>query len=706
MLEIRNASGRFLISLVIAVFAIASCSLNPEVKKKKFLDKGVAYFDKGQYREANIEFENAIQIDPKFADAHYRLAQSLMKQGDWSHAYQELTRTVEFDPANQKAQLDLGNILLAGRQFQQAHDRAQTILQSDPNNPQAQLLLANADAALGNDAKALDEAHAALKMDPGRSQSYLNVAVIQEKNKDLAAAEGSFKKAISLDPKSTSALMALGAFYERQKRWVDAGKQFQAAITLDPKNPAPRATLAGLYLNEGQRDMAEQTLRDAKSALQGDPKGYRMLGEFYVATNQPEKALAEFASLYSEHPKDADRRKHLHSAVDLHKSRRRSHQSQRRHAENRFVGSKRSSFSRRVADSAGKVRGIRFTFSKKPPKMPRMMPVRTISSALHMLRMRILVTLKLNGSTPCTCVELVEALRALAALAMRRGDAATLSQVSQQMIQVQPQSPEGYVYHAQALLRQNNAVGAEADLKKAIEVAPAILALTRAWVTFACFRSAMTRLKNFTPTRCNAILPPLMRSPVWSILIWCETARQSARRVQDQIAKVPNSSQLYSLLGQIELKNQQKDRPNFSKAVDLDNNNVPAFLPCSRAPRSRARSIRQSPDTNAPSKPILAMFVFIFPSRAFFKPAAIGNRRKISYKKALAVQPDYPSPQTNLSYLLLEHGGDAQRRSLSRPDRPQGLPDLPAPPTPSAGRQSGRLLLGDRYAERSRANSR
>src|SRR6202012_2117424 len=28
------------------------------------------------------------------------------------------------------------------------------------------------------------------------------------------------------------------------------------------------------------------------------------LGEFYVATNQPEKALAEFASLYSEHPKD------------------------------------------------------------------------------------------------------------------------------------------------------------------------------------------------------------------------------------------------------------------------------------------------------------------------------------------------------------------------------------------------------------------
>ena len=93
-----RSARSFLISLLIAAFTLASCSLNPEAKKKKYLERGAAYFDKGQYREANMEFENAIQIDPKFADAHYRLAQSLMKQGDWSHAYQELTRAVEFDP--------------------------------------------------------------------------------------------------------------------------------------------------------------------------------------------------------------------------------------------------------------------------------------------------------------------------------------------------------------------------------------------------------------------------------------------------------------------------------------------------------------------------------------------------------------------------------------------------------------------------------
>ncbi|MGB9242997.1 MAG: hypothetical protein WCC03_06560, partial [Candidatus Acidiferrales bacterium] len=75
MVGVRNPNVRSLwISFLIAAFALASCSLNPEVKKKKFLDKGIAYFDKGQYREADLEFENEIKIDPKFADAHYRLA--------------------------------------------------------------------------------------------------------------------------------------------------------------------------------------------------------------------------------------------------------------------------------------------------------------------------------------------------------------------------------------------------------------------------------------------------------------------------------------------------------------------------------------------------------------------------------------------------------------------------------------------------------
>jgi cytochrome c-type biogenesis protein CcmH/NrfG len=52
------------------------------------------------------------------------------------------------------------------------------------------------------------------------------------------------------------------------------------------------------------------------------------------------------------------------------------------------------------------------------------------------------------------------------------------------------------------------------------------------------------------------------------------------RIVQDQIAKVPDNSNFYALLDQVELRNQDsaKAEQAFQKAVDLNQNNVNAFL--------------------------------------------------------------------------------------------------------------------------------
>ncbi|HXJ17809.1 MAG TPA: tetratricopeptide repeat protein, partial [Candidatus Polarisedimenticolia bacterium] len=90
-------------ALVVCPCLIAGCTRNPEVRKKKFADKGDSYFQQGKYREAAIEYENAIQIDPGYAKAHYQLAQCFLKRGDWVRGYQELMRTVDIEPQNLKA---------------------------------------------------------------------------------------------------------------------------------------------------------------------------------------------------------------------------------------------------------------------------------------------------------------------------------------------------------------------------------------------------------------------------------------------------------------------------------------------------------------------------------------------------------------------------------------------------------------------------
>jgi len=79
---------------------LAGCSANPNARKLKYLHQGDLYFEKGKYPEANISYSRALQIDPRFVDAHYKRAQCLIKQSSWAAAFQELSRTVELQPEN------------------------------------------------------------------------------------------------------------------------------------------------------------------------------------------------------------------------------------------------------------------------------------------------------------------------------------------------------------------------------------------------------------------------------------------------------------------------------------------------------------------------------------------------------------------------------------------------------------------------------
>ena len=118
------------ICLVISLTALAGCSRNPQVRKAKAFDRGNAYFKAGQYREAAIEYANAVQIDPRYTDAHFQLAQTFLKESQFNSAYVELQRTVDLAPDNKKAQLDLAALLVAGGKPTDARDHAEAVFEN------------------------------------------------------------------------------------------------------------------------------------------------------------------------------------------------------------------------------------------------------------------------------------------------------------------------------------------------------------------------------------------------------------------------------------------------------------------------------------------------------------------------------------------------------------------------------------------------
>src|SRR5271157_5634415 len=113
----RNRYFIALATALMAVFLIVAtgCKGNPEKAKTKYLESGLSYVDKKQYDAAVIQFKKALQVDPKYAEAHYQLGLAYLHQGnDKQHVvsgYQELHQATELDPNNLKAKLAMGNLL-------------------------------------------------------------------------------------------------------------------------------------------------------------------------------------------------------------------------------------------------------------------------------------------------------------------------------------------------------------------------------------------------------------------------------------------------------------------------------------------------------------------------------------------------------------------------------------------------------------------
>src|ERR1700722_4636036 len=297
---------RFSLALVCAFCLVATlgCSRDPNARKQKYFASGNRYFEKGKFPEAAIEFSNALQVDPQYAAAHFKLAESYLKMQRFPDAYRELARTVELDPRNTKAQLDIGLILISARSYGQVEPIAKRMLDSDPTNADAHFLLSELNRVEGKIDAGFQEIQEAIALNSKDPQFYVQLATLQEASKNVDAAEISLKKVLEFTPKYTPNSEALAVLYENAGRWADAEMQLRYAITLEPKRLEPRDWLARLYYSQQRYAEAENVMIQAKKDLSEDGDHYRILGEYYNNVGDGDKALAEFASISKDHPED------------------------------------------------------------------------------------------------------------------------------------------------------------------------------------------------------------------------------------------------------------------------------------------------------------------------------------------------------------------------------------------------------------------
>src|ERR1700730_180763 len=132
---------RLCVSAIPVAALIVGCSQNPQVAKQKYFQSGNQYFAKKEYAEATVEYSKALQQDPLFGEARFKLAEAYKALGNTRAAFPEYVRAADLLPDDNEAQLKAGILLVNGGFFADAKNRARAVLKRDRNNVGALVLL-------------------------------------------------------------------------------------------------------------------------------------------------------------------------------------------------------------------------------------------------------------------------------------------------------------------------------------------------------------------------------------------------------------------------------------------------------------------------------------------------------------------------------------------------------------------------------------
>jgi tetratricopeptide (TPR) repeat protein len=677
-----RCSLQFVSCAVLLPVIFSACSGNPQVRRQKYFLSGQRYFEKTKYAEAAIEFVNAVKVDPNYPEAHHQLAETYLRLQKPEGALRELGRTIQLQPDDYEARVELANLLILGHNFAEAREQVDFLLKQRPNDPSIHSVDSSLLAAQGEVGAAIEEMRKSIALDSGRRwQFYLSLAFLQVRDAQPDAAEASFQKVIEVNPAAAQARLLLGSFYQSRNRNQDAEREFQEAIAVDQKSPEPRVALVRLYLAEGKRAEAEGVANLAKHDFPDNSAAYRMLANVYFVSGNFDKALAEYSALNQAHPADLQVKKDF---IQLLLQRGQFVEANRLDAEvlkanpndnDALVYRSQSQISNGHANDA--IAALETVIKNDPGN----------GEAHFVLGIGYekLGNIERAESEWRDAVRLrpdwLDAVRALAGLAMGRGDMEALDQEATEIIKLQPESPEGYALRALANVNRKRFSVAEVDVRKAIEIAPQS---SFGYVQMGNLKFAEKQFEDAG----RAYQMALDRNPnskdalrgLMGTYVARKRIDQAIATANVQITKQPNNSGFYELLGTtlfINKKDLNGAEAEFEKSAELDKKNSSAQLKLAQVQVAKGATDQAIATcgralVNSPNEPSFYILLGdLYQSRRDW------NHATEAYQKALAIKPQNPLASNDLASVMLQSGANLDvALSLAQTAR-RGLPESP-----------------------------
>lgn len=247
-------------------------------------------------------FEDALAIDPGFAQAYTGLADVYMIQTQgWGQAPETIfpnarraaTRALELDPTLAEAHASDGHVrLFYDWDWRGAEASLTRAIELNPNYAEASHWLALCLAAQGRHEESLAAIRKALALDPRSPYIKLNLGYLLYLSRDYHRAIEVFKEGVEAHPESPLIRAFRGAALLQADRIDEGIRDLETASEmLGGRNLIPEAYLGFGYAKAGRIDEAEQVLRRLQEASSDRFVNPEYLAIIYVGLGRTDEAV-------------------------------------------------------------------------------------------------------------------------------------------------------------------------------------------------------------------------------------------------------------------------------------------------------------------------------------------------------------------------------------------------------------------------------
>lgn len=289
--------------LLAGLSPISGCDRN--LTPVEHVTKAKEYMDKGEYRPAFIELNNAVQKDPKMVEGRWLLAKVAANLGEGARAEKEIKKATELGLSRASSQITLVKAILLQGDLDRVLAESGELTPDVTKTDQAAILGLRGQAfiAKGRLDMAQQALEQALEIKADSVQALIGMAALHGYQRHYDIARLWIEKALKADSSSVDAWSTLGDLELTQGRFAEAEKAYDNAIKrrATPYFEQAKRAQVRTQLKKFQEAAADiKTLQEA--GFKDHPYVNYIAGLNYFAQKNYQDAATAFQASYQAAP--------------------------------------------------------------------------------------------------------------------------------------------------------------------------------------------------------------------------------------------------------------------------------------------------------------------------------------------------------------------------------------------------------------------